>query len=41
MLPVYSANESFSMFVQTDGLPLISENGIHQTSLRGISTSPK
>ena len=38
MLPRYSAKESCSMLVQTECLPLISENGIHQTSLCGIST---
>ena len=37
----YPARASRSMFVQTEGLPLTSENGTHQTSLRGISTNPK
>ncbi|SVC42044.1 uncharacterized protein METZ01_LOCUS294898, partial [marine metagenome] len=30
MLLRYSANESCSMLVQTECLPLTSENGIHQ-----------
>ena len=37
----YSASPARSMFVQTECLPLTSENGIHQTSLRGISTKTK
>ena len=41
MLSRYSANESCLMLVQIEGLPLTSENGIYQTSLRGISTNPK
>jgi hypothetical protein len=39
--PRYSASPSRSMLVQTERLPLTSENGTHQTSLRGISTKPK
>ena len=37
----YPARASRSMFVKIEGLPLTSENGIYQTSLRGISTNPK
>ena len=39
-LPVaerYPARASRSMFVQIEGLPLTSENGIHQTSLPEIA----
>ena len=35
----YPARASSSMFVQIEGLPLTSENGIHQISSCGISTN--
>ena len=41
MLPIYSAQESDSILVQTDLLPLSKLYGIHQISLLWINTKEK
>ena len=41
MLPIYSAQESDSILVQTDLLPLSKSYGIHQISLQMINTKEK